>query len=732
MEVPQQVLPCRHAVCDRCLQGCGRVRKQSVLLDSCPLHPEEGPWEVPTVVRYKPVGAGVRILSLDGGGVRGIAQLELLCAIQNALGGHMLVQTFFDLVVGTGTGGLIAAVLQTEGQNVERCLDMFAAICEHAYTPRLLLAPKSAFAPHANGFTLMRQIERAMHLGPRYKTGPLHEALKTTFTDEARFFSASGQATSRPKVVITATSATRGELMLLANYKQRSHPNNHYKFQEADDPVEEPKTWQCVAATMAILGKQCTNPADLARELARDTWWDVRHPDILLSLGTGQHRTAIVEKLRTTAPGSSDSDVGPLLRGPSRQLRNTVRRWRSGRDGDILRAEQDWQTLKAAANGHLHSKGLIRLNPDIGQEPPTQDRKDQLRVFQARVLKQLQEPHQRRVIEHVARRLVATTFYLVQAQPSDKKGTSVVAGSIACRLEDGSAELRAFGRFLAHQAQDGFEPYFSICPAPDSRNIHSRITITSEKIVRMVDDAVFERPDVLLRLEDFRQAFSINLVLTIRDELEPDGFPISGFPRDIIGPPNSSTYYRSVVPKTEGRAGSSGAGNPTISQSLFSRHPILRRHSTSSSQSCNTTWSRVIDSARGVAHPLDTWQDPRLPAKQHSNEDDVSSHGDWVARNSVRTPMHNQLGGGEGRFKGFHSDQLRSVDHVYGPNLDSTAVPRPLQPGHGYGRSGERGTRRDRRLVADDSYMAPWAGHGVNGCSASDTDTLNSFLGLYF
>jgi patatin-like phospholipase/acyl hydrolase len=48
----------------------------------------------------------VRILSLDGGGIRGIVPALILSALQKLVGTTPLVD-FFDVVAGTSTGGLI-------------------------------------------------------------------------------------------------------------------------------------------------------------------------------------------------------------------------------------------------------------------------------------------------------------------------------------------------------------------------------------------------------------------------------------------------------------------------------------------------------------------------------------------------------------------------------------------------------------------------------------------------
>lgn len=120
MNVPEHPLPCGHVLCTPCIKGYGvPLDHSSVRMDCCPLHPEEseriGPW----IIHFKPDFAGIRVLSLDGcvilnpttyllnlantfsGGIRGIIELEILRAIELALGGKIPIQRFFDLIVGT-------------------------------------------------------------------------------------------------------------------------------------------------------------------------------------------------------------------------------------------------------------------------------------------------------------------------------------------------------------------------------------------------------------------------------------------------------------------------------------------------------------------------------------------------------------------------------------------------------------------------------------------------------
>lgn len=101
MAAPQHALPCGHVICTQCLQGFGTAQERVlVTIDSCPFGQAECFWPFPWSVAIKPPSAGVRILTLDGGGVRGLAELEMLKCIENALG-SMPLQAFFDLIVGT-------------------------------------------------------------------------------------------------------------------------------------------------------------------------------------------------------------------------------------------------------------------------------------------------------------------------------------------------------------------------------------------------------------------------------------------------------------------------------------------------------------------------------------------------------------------------------------------------------------------------------------------------------
>jgi hypothetical protein len=541
------------------------------------------------LIRIKPNGAGINILSLDGGGIRGIVQLEILRALEQALGDRIPVQRLFDLMVGSGTGGLIAVALAKEGQTVNGSLDMFMALCRHAYRPRWMPAEGSPYTFKSGA--LMSRILKSMHPGPRCNTESLHAALKVAFVPESNFFGSTEQFAAGARVAVTSARGGHGGVTILANYRRPDGADALYSLQRTHDPTTELKTWECVAAATADptyfkplvsqsnayveAGLDWTNPIKLARQEAGMMWSGVV-PDICLSLGTGQHKKVLVDKLRREtatfhAPNSASFDhVG--------EERTRRKRWRSGQRDDVLEAELAWHTFKVAPMKQIPEKGLIRLNLDLGEDVPAPDRLDRIEALQTLVRKELQVSHRRIAVRNLAYRLVATSFYLdVRNHPMDGKGTMDVLGSICCRLEEGSPETKGLGKIL-HQAHNQFEPFFQVRVDSNTQQLCFNVAITKDHISRMIDDGMFEQLDVVLRLQAGQGTYSINLFASTNDTLEPEGFPLSGFPRHISRCSMShSLQSRRSFDSMPGTELTHECSIP--SETLMSRRPTFRRGS---------------------------------------------------------------------------------------------------------------------------------------------------------
>jgi len=100
---PEHILTCGHAICDICVMVFGNPvagKESHFKIDVCILCSTRGT----LVARLKPPTAGARILSIDGGGVRGVVPLEFLGLLQGLLDSDLSVQDLFEQAFGTSSG----------------------------------------------------------------------------------------------------------------------------------------------------------------------------------------------------------------------------------------------------------------------------------------------------------------------------------------------------------------------------------------------------------------------------------------------------------------------------------------------------------------------------------------------------------------------------------------------------------------------------------------------------
>lgn len=106
--VPDHMLECGHAFCAQCVQEFGKkcdYFEYGWVMDQCILC--RCSWQDHRhIFRQHPKCAGIRALTLDGGGIRGIVELALLEHVQAAIGLDIPLREYFDIIVGTSTGKL--------------------------------------------------------------------------------------------------------------------------------------------------------------------------------------------------------------------------------------------------------------------------------------------------------------------------------------------------------------------------------------------------------------------------------------------------------------------------------------------------------------------------------------------------------------------------------------------------------------------------------------------------
>jgi hypothetical protein len=104
---PQYGLPCGHCICDNCIRVFGRKNQHDPWLfevDSCFFC---GVSASEVDVKILPPTAGVRVLTFDGGGVRGLVTLQYMQILQERIGLPYPVQDNFDVAYGTSSGRFV-------------------------------------------------------------------------------------------------------------------------------------------------------------------------------------------------------------------------------------------------------------------------------------------------------------------------------------------------------------------------------------------------------------------------------------------------------------------------------------------------------------------------------------------------------------------------------------------------------------------------------------------------
>ncbi|KAI0415258.1 acyl transferase/acyl hydrolase/lysophospholipase [Xylaria grammica] len=101
----------------------------------------------------------LRILSLDGGGIRGLSSLIILEEIMRKVAETenrldvVRPCDYFDLIGGTNTGGIIAIMLGRLGMTVNACIQAYKKVAAQAFTPKigrfLPASPRGSFSAKA-------------------------------------------------------------------------------------------------------------------------------------------------------------------------------------------------------------------------------------------------------------------------------------------------------------------------------------------------------------------------------------------------------------------------------------------------------------------------------------------------------------------------------------------------------------------------------------------------------
>ncbi|KAI5805984.1 acyl transferase/acyl hydrolase/lysophospholipase [Geopyxis carbonaria] len=305
--VPQTVLPCGHVICRKCVKDFARNKGDLTWsFQQCPLcaHPAgmntKDPWSI-EVPKY-PYEAAPRVLSLDGGGVRSILQLQTLRMLEERIDLGIPIQDFFDLIIGTSAGGIIALGLGVKQLSVDECERMFYEFATRGFARRSSL----------KSLTFINNVVEVCK-GSKYKSKKMNDVLKDTLGADDKIFGESHYARSGTdqkmmksniKVGVTLSSIS-GHSCLVTNYNLAIHQPTKYRFLREETKDRELKIWEAARATSAApyyfknfrhkpTGRvfsdgalHYNNPISIADSESRILWKKHENRGLFVSIGTG-------------------------------------------------------------------------------------------------------------------------------------------------------------------------------------------------------------------------------------------------------------------------------------------------------------------------------------------------------------------------------------------------------------------------------------------------------------
>ncbi|KAI9777798.1 MAG: hypothetical protein M1839_008593 [Geoglossum umbratile] len=431
MRMPEKVFTCGHALCDTCVQVFGTALKKepySYLINLCLLC---GANNGNRKFRYQPPTAGLRILCLDGGGIKGIIPLIVLAHIQKELAIDCPFQDLFDSVYGTSSGGLITLGIFLMMWSPQECLSKFE---ELSY---------KAFDRWRASRQRVQDLIFSYFTDCLYKTSSVENAFLSAFGSKKSMFNPLG---SNTKVAVTATTVRETTPCIFANYNGigRRVSNSGYNLVRSKVPDEDISIKDAARATSAAPmyfrskaikglgtfqdgGLEHNNPINLAMWEKRVIWPAAGEPDLVLSLGTGTSSTTY-------------EDTGSPIRDgyPRRLLRSFLQN---------IDAEKAWHRFRNTLPDDTKDR-YHRINIDFDGEGPDLDDVSMIGKLKDQATQWIRTDHHLHAVT-AADYLLASLFYFeLDGMPVYRENRFECTGQILCRLHGSSPGLVGLTRRL--------------------------------------------------------------------------------------------------------------------------------------------------------------------------------------------------------------------------------------------------------------------------------------------
>ncbi|KAI9149006.1 Phospholipase A I [Paramyrothecium foliicola] len=230
---------------------------------------------------------GPRLLSLDGGGVRGLSSLLILKQLMEAVNQEAPPKPcdYFDLIGGTSTGGLIAIMLGRLELSVDECIAAYTSLWN------------GVFQKKRHRMSITGQLQG------RFDSDQLEMAIKKIVTERGLDKDAPLQAPkeTKSKIFVCATSKETGEVVRLRSYRTHRGRSRDITIWEAGRATSAATSFfkhvviGSYEQTFVDGALGANNPVRELWSEAQDLWPSQRLEDTvqcLVSIGTGMPSTA--------------------------------------------------------------------------------------------------------------------------------------------------------------------------------------------------------------------------------------------------------------------------------------------------------------------------------------------------------------------------------------------------------------------------------------------------------
>ncbi|KAK0631489.1 hypothetical protein B0T14DRAFT_559283 [Immersiella caudata] len=535
--VPDHVLACGHAYCPCCVQELGTPstnRECAWTFAECCLCGRGGNDLNTNYIQLKPRCAGVRVLTLDGGGIRGVVELALLQALADEAELGVPIRDYFDLIVGTSTGGLIALALALNPQS--KSLPELTTFFKDAATSTFDQSRVAKF--FAKVGMMLFSINDSI-----YSAESLKEATRDLFGKSTSLFAPAltpGHSQISTRVAVTSSVGYAETMTLISNY---NHPHGRNETRE-EDSSKDMLVWEAALATSAaplylppfekresdtmyVDGAVFANcPAAYAYAETKALWPDhAASLDLLVSLSTGNQ----------TKPRGQSTLLKFVLNGAIRTFANMLLHQSN--------SNESWTTFEGSMPSTVKAR-LYRLDPPLVGDRVALDEYAKMDDLISAVGDWTKTNEGRNKIKQTAEVMLASLFFfepdedgIIRATDTTGRSTAgrnQLTGSIRCRLPQNSSGLR---KLLAEKADSMWSTVLDHGMMLHDSNSSShifwepiRVSGASEKLSNCVNDEVGQC-HVKINCTFVDDAGSHRLhVIALKLKGSEKRVPISGFP----------------------------------------------------------------------------------------------------------------------------------------------------------------------------------------------------------